>query len=846
MHREWTTFVAMPWAPSKRTGRVWLALLSVVGLGAGSGAGGWVQGAEEPGIAASLSLRPYPAQVSLRGPEAAQQLVVDGVAADGSIRDVTSQARFSSSAPAVATVDESGTITARGDGEASIQIQVGERTAVVPVSVRDVAAGIPVNFANQVVPIFTKQGCNAGGCHGKSGGQNGFRLSLLGFEPTLDYETLVKEGRGRRLFPAAPDRSLLLLKATARMPHGGGKRLDPNSAEYRLIRRWIALGMPVGSASDPTVARIEITPSARVLDRGGVQQLAVTAHYTDGSTEDVTRWAQYQSNDTEVAAVNEAGRVEARGLPGQAAVMARYQGQVAVFRATVPLGLPLSGGPEFPVDHPVDAAAARQWQALGIMPSDPCTDNEFIRRASLDITGALPAAEEVQAFVASEDPQKRARLIDRLLESPRYASYFAIKWADLLRNKREGNPAYQKATFGFHAWIRENLARNTPYDQIVRGVLTASGSTATAPPVQWYRRLRQPEAFVDDTAQVFLGMRLQCARCHHHPFEKWSQDDYFGFAAFFAKVGRKPDPQSQRSGRNDELIFPAKNGAVYHPKTGTSMSPKGLGEPEPAAITEGQDPRQSLADWMANPANPFFARALVNRYWAHFFGRGLVEPIDDLRETNPPSNPELLDVLANSFTRSGYDLKALVRLICTSRVYGLSSIPNEYNAGDKQSFARHYPKRMTAEVLLDAISDVAGTATSFAGLPPGTRAIEIPDESVGSSFLDTFGRPRRDTPCECERVTDASLSQSLMLLNSGEVQAKLTAAGGRADRLSTDPRPDEEKVRELFWMALARPPSAVEETTALEHLAKHSEARKSAYEDIIWALINAKEFQFVN
>ena len=348
---------------------------------------------------------------------------------------------------------------------------------------------------------------------------------------------------------------------------------------------------------------------------------------------------------------------------------------------------------------------------------------------------------------------------------------------------------------------------------------------------------------MDDTAQVFLGMRLQCAKCHHHPFEKWSEDDYYGFAAFFARIGRKPSPRARMTGGGDEVIFASRTGAVTHPKTGKVMSPKGLGS-APLTLPPSVDPRQKLVDWLAEPQNPFFAKAVVNRYWAHFFGRGVVEPMDDLRQTNPPSNPELLDGLANDFVTHGYDLKRLVRTICASRTYGLSSVPNEFNGKDKQSFARHYPKRLSAEVLLDAIAQVTSAPTAFGGLPPGTRAIELPDESVASTFLDTFGRPKRDTPCECERVSDASLGQSLMLLNSAEVQGKLAAAGGRADAFVKDARPVAAKIDELFWAAFGRAPSSGELTSALNHLSKNPPKQREAVEDILWALINAKEFQF--
>ena len=786
-------------------------------------------------------LQARPAAVALRGPDAVQQLVIERPGP----RDVTRAALYQSSDPKVATVDASGTITAQGDGSAVIAIRDGDKATTVPVKVTDFAQGPPIHFANEVVPIFTKLGCNSGGCHGKSGGQNGFRLSLLGFEPTLDYETLVKEGRGRRLFPAMPEQSLLLRKAVAQAPHGGGKKMEVGSHEYRVIARWIASGMPFGKPDDATVASIGVYPPGRVLLRGATQQVAVTATYTDGRTEDVTRWSQYQSNAADVAAVADGGLVEARDLSGQAAIMARYQGHVAVFRATVPVGLPIAQYPDFPAANDIDTLCLAQWKALGIVPSDLCTDAEFLRRASLDITGTLPTPDEVAAFLADSSPEKRPALVDNLLERPEYASFFATKWADLLRSKRDGNVGYQEGTYRFHDWIRRKLAANEPFDRLARGVLAASGTPETAPPVVWYRKLRTPDAFVDDTAQVFLGMRLQCAKCHHHPFETWGQDDYYGFAAFFGRVGRKQTVESSQAGRQDEAIYNSRNGSVVNPKSGKVMTPKGLGSAQ-VAVGALDDPRQKLVDWMTEPANPYFARALVNRYWAHFFGKGLVDPIDDMRVTNPPSNPELLDALAADFTKSGHDLKRLVRTIATSRTYGLSSVPNAYNARDRQSFARHYPKRMSAEVLLDAISQVSASPTSFGGLPAGTRAIELPDEGVTSAFLDAFGRPKRETACECERVTDANLGQSLMLLNSLDVQNKIATSGARAERLAPEDaaRPDADKIAELFWHAFGRPPSSGEQASALDYLAARKASRKMAFEDIIWALVNAKEFQF--
>ncbi len=784
-----------------------------------------------------------PERAVLVGPDAVQQLVVD-FRTSGRANDATRTVQYACSDGRVATVDATGLVIPRGDGEARITARLGDLTASCVIKVEAYQNPPAVNFANQIVPIFTKMGCNAGGCHGKALGQNGFRLSLLGFEPELDYETLVKEDRGRRLFPSAPEASLLLVKATAAKPHGGGKRLDPNSQEYRLIRRWIAMGMPTGTPTDPRVERITIHPESRVIERGG-QQVMVTAHYTDGRVEDVTRWAQYQSNETDVAGVEPGGWVEKGRLAGQAAVMARYQGQVAVFRAIVPTGLTLAANQGFQAKNPIDAAVLAQWRALGVTPSPPCTDAEFLRRVSIDITGTLPTPAELGQFLADPAADKRARAVDRLLERPEYASYFALKWADVLRNRRDGQNNVQHGTFGFHDWIREQLARNTPYDQFAGAILAATGSVESSPPVQWYRTMRETSAFVDDTAQVFLGMRLQCARCHHHPFEKWSQNDYYGFAAFFARVQRKPDPRAERMGRTGEVVYTSRTGSVTHPKTGETMAPRGLGG-EAVKTATGEDPRRALVAWLVDKRNPFFARALVNRYWAHFMGRGIVEPLDDMRLTNPASNPELLEALADSFTRSGYDLKALIRSICTSQVYGLSSVPNASSERDRQSFARHYPRRMSAEVLLDALATVSGVPSAFPGLPAGTRAIELPDESVRSSFLDVFGRPKRETSCECERVSDATLSQSLMLLNSADVQTVLASDQGRAAQLAKDARPEPAKIDELFLAAFGRRATPAESAAAVAYLAKNPKDKKRAYEDVIWALINSKEFQFID
>jgi hypothetical protein len=706
----------------------------------------------------------------------------------------------------------------------------------------------PINFANRIVPIFTKTGCNGGGCHGKSGGQNGFRLSLLGFEPTEDYEWLVNESRGRRLAPAAPERSLLLMKATSMVPHGGGKRLDPASKDYGLIVRWIRQGMPYGKPTDPTVVGIDVTPRERTMPLEGEQQLSVVAKYSDGSSEDVTDSAIYDVNDKDVGAVGETGKLKVFRQPGELAVMVRYQGQVAVARATVPLGAPVESLP--PARNFIDEIVFDKLKTVGMPPSEPADDATFLRRVTLDIAGRLPTLEEAQGFRDDPAPDKRDRLIDRLLDSPDYAEYFANKWAALLRNKR-ALPAYLRGNYVFHDWIRDAILQNKPYDQFVREILAASGDTAENPPAVWYRQVTTPQAQLEDTAQLFLGTRIQCAQCHHHPYERWSQQDYYAFAAFFSTVNRKPG-----AAPGEEVIF-AKRGdaSAVNKKTGQPVKPVGLGG-KLLALSPDDDPRQALVDWMVAPENRFFAPALVNRYWKHFFNRGLVDPEDDMRETNPATNPKLLDALAKHFVQSKFDLKDLVRTICRSSTYQLSSIPNQYNAADKHHYSRYYPKRLTAEVLFDSVNQITRSSSSFAGLPAGTRAVQLPDNSfnAASYFLTVFGRPESSSACECERSMDASLAQSLHLFNSRDIQEKLANNAGRAATLAADDkRGDDQKIRELYLLAYGRDPEPEELSLAMNHLGREVKAkdgkmqpadRRQSYEDIIWALMNTKEFLF--
>jgi hypothetical protein len=806
---------------------------------------------EPPKPAEVQSLAVQPAKVALKGLDDAQQLVLTATLTGGRLQDLTGDVKYEVADAKVVRVSTAGQVIPLANGSTEITATYGDKKVLVAVTTESCDVHLPINFGNQVVPIFTKLGCNSGGCHGKASGQNGFKLSLLGFEPDVDYQALVKEARGRRLFPAAPENSLLLLKATGQVPHGGGKRMEVTSDEFKLIRRWIASGTPMGNPGDPTVTKITVYPEHRILTRHNKQQFAVYAHYSNGAVEDITRRTQYESNDTEIATVDGSGLVTTLSMSGEASIMARYQGHVAVLRATVPLGVPI---PEYPFEHRtlVDQYTHKKWQELGLVPSGLCSDEQFLRRVSLDITGTLPTLAQVRAFVADQSPDKRDKLVDSLLDTAEYSYYFANKWADILRVKRRQQQNRAQGTFSFHGWIKKAIAEDMPYDEFARAILTATGDEVSNPPTVWYKELTNPDQFVDDSSQVFLGLRLACAQCHHHPYEKWSQDDYWGLAAFFGRIGRKniTQPGSSQNQLNQYVsLYTLPPRSVTNKRTGQPAVMKPLdGDPMQAAADE--DPRQKLADWMVDGKNPFFARAVVNRYWAHFFTKGIVDPLDDMRVTNPPSNPELLDALAKDLVAHQYSLRQLIKSICKSRTYQLSSVPNEFNKHDKQNYARYYPKRMSAEVLLDAVCQVTDSPTAFGGIPQDRhapkRAIMLPDESFASYFLDVFGRPQRISACECERVSEANLAQALHLLNSDEIQNKLARASGRADAITRDPRPDAEKVEELFLWAFAHGPTQEQMQVALAHIEKHARtnSKKVAYENILWALINTKEFVF--
>jgi len=640
---------------------------------------------------------------------------------------------------------------------------------------------------------------------------------------------------------------MLLLKATGSVAHGGGKKIDARSPSYQVLLRWIQQGTPYGQPTDPVVTRIEVLPRERLLEPKAMQQLTVIAHLSDGKTVDVTRMTQFESNERDLASADTSGLVSTKGIPGIFGIMARYQTHVAVFRGSVPLGAAVAAVP--PAKNFIDVHVFRQLRTLGVPPSPLCDDSTFLRRVTIDIAGRLPTLEETQAFLAELDANKYERLVDRLLASGDYADTFASKWSAVLRNRRQTPKDDAKPSIAFHGWIRESLNKNIPFDEFVRGVVTAKGEAVASPTVAWYREVKDISSQVEDVAQLFLGQRIACAKCHHHPLEKWNTQDYWSLAAFFSRVDIKL-PKAEKKDKKADKVEPGHSWIVSlkpglaeatHPRTQKSLKPAGLDGPE-LTLSPDDDPRAKLVDWIADPANPFFARTLVNRYWKHFLGRGLVEPEDDMRATNPATNPALLDALAKSFTESKYDLKKLVRTICLSNTYRLSSVPNEFNADDRQNYSRFLPRRLHAEVLHDAIDAVTLTKPAFKGVPTGTRAVQLPDNHFESYFLSVFGRPDSASACECERGADSSLAQSLHMYNSVEIGKKVS--GERLKKLTADNRPAEDRLRDIYLISLSRPPNSEELSGMRAYMEARSENISAAYEDILWVLVNTKEFLF--
>lgn len=775
-----------------------------------------------------------PARVRLSGPNSVYMLLVHGRTADGRLVDLTTDARFQSQQPAIATVTSAGVIHGKRDGATQIHVEVRGRKRTVAIEITDAARPRELHFEIDIVPLFNRYGCNSAGCHGNAEGQNGFKLSVFGFDPAADHAALTKEARGRRVMPAAPEASLLLTKSSGAIAHGGGIRIRAGSQDYETLRAWIAAGTPLGVKDAPRVTGIKVEPRERLMDMKALQQLRVIARTSDGRDIDVTQHARFQVNHEGLASVNEDGLVSVGTTPGEVAVMASYLGAVDVFRALIPRPEKIAKYPALPEHNFIDGHVHRKLQKLNILPSEPADDATYLRRVFLDIIGTLPTADEARRFLADNDPRKRARLVDELLDRPEYADYWALKWSDSLRVDRQA--LGHKRAYAFYRWIRDSLAGNKPFDQFTRELLLAEGPLDEVAPASFYKVVKKPGDTASTLSQVFLGVRIACAECHHHPFDRWRQTDYFGMQAFFT-------PLNVKAGARGEMLEAAGDPQTTHPRTGEKIHAHVLGAAMPAASPAG-DRRGALAAWLAAPENPWFAKNVANRLWAHFLGRGLVEPVDDVRDTNPPSNPELLDALAKHVVTAKFDLKQLMRAITASATYQRSTQPNPTNATDEINAARALFRRIDAEALLDMVSQTTGIAEKFSGAPPGTRAIQLWDSKTPHYFLKLFGRPQRVTACECERNHEPGVSQVLHLLNSPEIQAKLSHDRGLVAKLVQARSDDAALIDDLYLTFVSRFPTADEKATSLKHLARASSQRRAAAEDIAWSLLNSLEFVF--
>ena len=779
----------------------------------------------------------FPADVNLKTRGDHQSIVVQAIYADGVTRDVTAQASFTLGNRTLAKFDHF-MLTPVADGQTELKVKFQGKTLVVPVNIEAATVAEPISFIKDVMPVFTKAGCNTGGCHGTSRGKDGFRLSLFGYDPDGDYHRLTREAIARRINLALPEESLILEKATRKVPHTGGELFTSDSEFYRTLLAWLRAGAPKDAPDVAKVVRLEINPRQSVLEGAGeAQQLSVRAFYSDGTDRDVTSLTAFMGNNDAAIKVSASGKATALAR-GEAFITARYEGlATGVQVLAIPKNLHFTW-PTVTENNYIDTHVNAKLRKLRIAPSDLCDDPTFLRRVYLDITGTLPSPDEVRTFLADTSGGKRDAVIDDLLGRKEFVDLWVMKWAELLQIRSADQQVQMstKSALQYFDWLEGEITQNVPVDVMVKKLLTATGPSFEEPAANFYKIERDTLKLSENVAQAFMGVRVQCTQCHNHPFDRWTMNDYFGFAAFFAQVGRKAgeDPR-------ETIVFNSGGGAVKHPVTGKDMAPKFLGGAQPE-IAKGTDRRQVLAEWLTAPENPYFSRNLANIIWAQFFGKGIIDPVDDVRVSNPATNPELLDKLAAQLTAYRYDFKKLVRDICTSRTYQLSAVPNATNAGDEANFAKAGVRRIRAEVLLDALGSVTGSAEKLRGLPQGGRAIEIADGRTSTYFLTTFGRATRETPCSCEVKMEPNLSQALHLLNGDAVNAKVLN-GGLVKKLLKEGKQPPDIIEELYLRALGRPPTGAE-TTKLQTFFTEGKKPDVVLNDLFWALLNAKEFVF--
>jgi hypothetical protein len=806
-------------------------------------------------ISRAADFKIFPGEVLLTGPRASQQLLALSIADGNVVGDLTAKMEFTSSNPAVAAVDRTGMVKAVGDGEAIITACCDDEQVTAKVKVSGSQETSPPSFRNDVIPLLTKIGCNSGACHGALAGKGGFKLSLRGYAPLLDHFVMTRQTLGRRVDPIEPAHSLILLKPTMTVNHGGGLKLPLGSPDYQILADWIASGAPPPREGDPRIQRLEVIPPAAVLKPKDTLQIVVRAWYSDGQAKDVTRWVKFNSTEDLVATVDEHGKVRVAGY-GEAAITLWYSNLVAVCRITSPMEKAVA--PEVFAHaarrNYIDDFVLRKLAALHLPPSPLCTDAEFIRRAFLDATGTLPTPKEVRQFLAERSPNKRAKLIDTLLDRPEFVDYWAYKWSDLLLVSTRR--LSQQAVWAFYQYIRQSVADNKPWDRFAREIITASGSTLRNGAANYFVLHKDVSDLTEATSVTFLGMSITCCRCHNHPLEKWTQDQYWSMANLFSRVGLK---NGDRPGEITVQSEP--QGDVPHPRRLIPMPPTPL-DGNPLPLDSTIDRRQYFADWLTAPENPYFARAVINRVWRNFLGRGLVEAEDDLRQTNPATNEELFEALVKDFLAHKYDVKHLIRTIMSSATYQRSSTPLPENAADDRFYSHYLIRRLSAEVALDVYSQVTGvptpftklhtadpgTFTAYSGYPLGTRALQLPDSQVASHFLDAFGRPERTQTCSCERQQDSSVSQALHLNNGQTLNDKLRDKKCRLEKWLREKISDDQAIRRLFLLALSRAPLPDELEKFRQIMADAAKEpgtkRREVLEDLFWAVLTGREFLF--
>ena len=777
----------------------------------------------------------YPNEISLNGSRGRQTIVCKFTQSDGVTRDVTTSAKLTVADPAVATL-EGNIIKPLADGKTTILVQTPNGRETIPLTVKNAKIEPPISFKLDVMPVFMRSGCNVGGCHGAARGKDGFRLSLFGFDADGDYYRVTREQAVRRINLALPKESLLLTKSTGAVAHTGGKRFEVDGVYYNTILRWLEAGAPIDSQDVAKPVSMELLPHQLVLEEGTKQQLVARARYSDGTERDVTNLAVFLSNNDNSATVTPDGLVTA-GKRGEAFVMARFATFTIGTQAIVIPKDVKYAWPNTPENNYIDTLVNAKLKKMRLLPSPLCSDEVFLRRAYLDIIGLLPTSADHEKFVKSTDPKKREQLVDELLGRKEFVQMWVMKWAELLKVRSDNNQTLSyKSALRYYEWLEDKISRNVPFDQIVQQLLGSSGGSFKAPETNYYNVERDTLKIAENTAQVFMGMRVQCAQCHNHPFDRWTQDDYYGFADFFAQVGRK-----QGEDPREIIVSNSGGGDVSHPIAGRKVVPKFLGAEIPDV--KGKDRREVLAKWLASPENPYFAKNLANMVWSHFLGNGIIEPVDDVRISNPAVNPELLDALGQKFTGYNYDFKRLVRDICTSRTYQLASESNETNASDDRNFSHAAIRRVRAEVMLDMICQATESREKFKGLPLGSRAVEIADGSTTNYFLTTFGRATRETVCSCEVSMAPNLSQALTLINGDIVQGKIQN-GGVVRKMMDAKKSPEEIVSDLYLRTLNRAVSPEERQKLISYLGDKPEDKQKGLEDVLWALLNSQEFMF--